>query len=113
MHACPIKIKVVFFAIPIFSSLNLFSLDTAQYHSARYGAAGRGNNFDARSVDSNSAIVAVPVATGRRLDSPDTAEPVITGSGSTDSREAIFERGGAESKGLCARLCAYLCCQRQ
>lgn len=107
MHTCPIKIRVIIFTVSIFPVLNLFGFHAARHTGAGYGAAGRGDNFSDASTDSNY-LAATTVAIGRRADSPVTAEEVFIGARSTDSREAVFERGVASPNSLCARICAYL-----
>jgi hypothetical protein len=96
MHTCPIKIRVITFTVSIFSVLNLFGFHAVRHTSTGYGVAGENNNFsDARSANSNYAT-AILVTTGRRPDTPDTAEIVTTGA-TTDPQN------------FCARLCACLC----
>lgn len=109
MHTCPIKIRMIIFTVSIFPVLNLFGFHAARHTGAGYGAADKCDNFSDASTDSNY-LAATTVAIGRRADSPITAEKVFIGARSTDSREAVFERGAAGPNSLCARICAYLCC---
>lgn len=109
MHTCLIKIKVMIFAISIFSALNLLGFHDTRHNGAGYSVIGRDDDrSDARS-DSSNYPMGIPITIGHRADTPDTAERVIIGSRSVDSHTAIFERG-ARPESFCARLCACLCC---